>query len=97
MTIISELAALQSASAYVAGLTISICALGACYALSSVACKFLDSAARQPEISKQLFNNAMIMMGMIDAIPILGAGIGVVIILTSPFASKVVALVSSVS
>ena len=59
------------------GLIISVGALGACIGISLMGGKYLEAAARQPEMMKELQVSMFILAGLIDAAFIIGTGIAV--------------------
>lgn len=46
--------------------------------------KFLESAARQPELSAQLRTQMFIVAGLLDAIPMIGVGIAMLLLFANP-------------
>ena len=59
------------------GLIIGVGALGACIGISLMGGKYLEAAARQPELMKELQVSMFILAGLIDAAFIIGTGIAV--------------------
>ena len=51
-------------------------AIGAAVGVGILGSKFLEGAARQPELIPMLRTQFFIMMGLVDAVPMLGVGIG---------------------
>jgi F-type H+-transporting ATPase subunit c len=47
--------------------------------------KFLESSARQPELVPMLQGKMFLLVGLIDAIPIIGVGIALYLIFVDPF------------
>jgi ATP synthase, F0 subunit c len=58
-------------------LIIGIGAFGACIGISLMGGKYLEAAARQPEMMKELQVSMFILAGLIDAAFIIGTGIAV--------------------
>lgn len=56
-------------------LLIGLGALGTAIGFSLLGGKFLESAARQPELASQLQTKMFIVAGLVDAIPMIGVGI----------------------
>jgi F-type H+-transporting ATPase subunit c len=56
-------------------LLIGLGALGTAIGFSLLGGKFLESAARQPELAPQLQVKMFIVAGLVDAIPMIGVGI----------------------
>lgn len=46
--------------------------------------KFLESVARQPELSAQLRTQMFIVAGLLDAIPMIGVGIAMLLLFANP-------------
>ncbi|MDR2614929.1 MAG: F0F1 ATP synthase subunit C [Candidatus Accumulibacter sp.] len=59
------------------GMIISLVGVAACIGISLMGGKCLESAARQPELMKDLQVNMFILAGLIDAAFIIGTGISV--------------------
>ena len=62
---------------YLAGaLIMGLGAVGAAVGVGLLGSKFLEGAARQPELIPMLRTQFFIMMGLVDAVPMIGVGIG---------------------
>jgi F-type H+-transporting ATPase subunit c len=59
------------------GMIMGLVGLAACIGISLMGGKYLESAARQPELMKDLQVNMFILAGLIDAAFIIGTGISV--------------------
>ena len=57
------------------GLIIGLGALGACLGVGVMCSRFLESAARQPELIPQLQAKVFLLLGLIDASFIIGVGL----------------------
>ena len=57
------------------GLIIGLGALGACLGVGMMCSRFLESAARQPELIPQLQAKVFLLLGLIDASFIIGVGL----------------------
>ncbi len=57
------------------GLIIGLGAMGACIGVGIMASKYLESAARQPELMGELQTKVFLLLGLIDASFIIGVGI----------------------
>lgn len=64
-----------------AGMAIIGAALGAAYGNSTVAAKTVESMARQPEMAGQLRSTMILAMAFIEAVPILGIVIALLLVL----------------
>ena len=61
---------------YVAGsILMGLGALGAAIGIGSLGGKFLEGAARQPELIPLLRTQFFIVMGLVDAVPMIAVGI----------------------
>lgn len=61
-------------------LVIGLGAIGAAIGVALLGGKFLEGAARQPELLPMLRTQFFIVMGLVDAIPMIGVGIGMYIL-----------------
>jgi F-type H+-transporting ATPase subunit c len=77
--------------ALAAGIIIGLGACGACIGIGIMGSKYLESAARQPELMGELQTKMFLLVGLIDAIPIIGVGIALYLTFVDPFSAKVVA------
>ena len=69
---------------YLAGaIVMGLGAIGAAVGVGILGSKFLEGAARQPELIPMLRTQFFIMMGLVDAVPMIGVGIGFYIIFCS--------------
>ena len=57
------------------GLIIGLGAVGACIGIGIMGAKFLESAARQPELTPMLTGRMLLLAGLIDAAFIIGVGL----------------------
>ena len=57
------------------GLMIGLCALGACVGVGIMCSRFLEAAARQPELTDSLQGKVFLLLGLIDASFIIGVGL----------------------
>ncbi|MDD1830137.1 ATP synthase F0 subunit C, partial [Photobacterium sp. ZSDE20] len=53
---------------------------GAASGIGNLAGKYLEGVARQPDLTPMLRTQFFIMMGLVDAVPMIGVGIGLYII-----------------
>lgn len=63
-----------------ASIMMGLAAIGASIGISLLGGKFLEGAARQPELVPMLRTNFFIVMGLVDAIPMISVGIALYII-----------------
>lgn len=55
-------------------------AIGAAIGVGVLGSKFLEGAARQPELIPMLRTQFFIVMGLVDAVPMIGVGLGLYIL-----------------
>ena len=70
--------------AVAAGLMIGLGALGACVGVGIMASKYLESAARQPELMNVLQTKVFLLLGLIDASFIIGVGLAMFFAFANP-------------
>ena len=75
--------------AVAAGLMIGLGALGACVGVGIMASKYLESAARQPELMGVLQTKVFLLLGLIDASYIIGVGLAMFFAFANPLLSVV--------
>jgi len=66
------------------GLMIGLGALGACIGVGIMCSRFLEGAARQPELIPQLQAKVFLLLGLIDASFIIGLGIAMLFAFGNP-------------
>jgi F-type H+-transporting ATPase subunit c len=81
------IAQVQSFTAIAAGLIIGLGALGACIGIGIMGSKFLESAARQPELVPMLSGRMFLLAGLIDAAFIIGLAIALFFAFANPLLS----------
>ncbi|RVU31764.1 MULTISPECIES: F0F1 ATP synthase subunit C [Neptunomonas] len=59
-----------------AAVLMGLAAIGAAVGIGNLGGKFLEGAARQPELVPLLRSNFFIVMGLVDAVPMIGVGLG---------------------
>tara|TARA_B100000768_G_scaffold35430_1_gene34027 strand:+ start:19 stop:243 length:225 start_codon:yes stop_codon:yes gene_type:complete len=59
-----------------AGITMGLSAIGAGIGVGILGSKFIEGIARQPELAPFLQVKFFIMMGLTDAVPMIGIGLG---------------------
>ena len=72
-------------SALAAGLMIGLGALGAGVGIGILGSKFLEGAARQPELVPMLQVRMFLMLGLTDAVPIIAIGLAAMLMFANPF------------
>lgn len=71
------------------GLIIGLGALGACIGIGVMGSKFIESAARQPELMGELQTKMFLLVGLIDAAFIIGVGIALWFTTANPFVGQI--------
>lgn len=59
-----------------AAIMMGLSAIGAAIGIGILGCKFLEGAARQPDLIPILRTQFFIVMGLVDAIPMITVGLG---------------------
>jgi len=76
---------IQAFSAIAAALLIGMGALGTAIGFGLLGGKFLEGAARQPEMVPMLQGRMFLIAGLLDAVPMIGVGIAFVLLYANPF------------
>ena len=72
-------------TAIAAAILIAFGALGTAVGFGLLGGKFLEGVARQPELAPQLQVTMFIVAGLLDAVPMIGVGIGLFFVFANPF------------
>ena len=67
------------------GLIIGLGALGACVGIGMMGGKYIEGAARQPELMDRLQTKMFLLVGLIDAAFLIGVGIAMMFAFANPF------------
>ncbi|NBW44290.1 MAG: F0F1 ATP synthase subunit C [Betaproteobacteria bacterium] len=67
------------------GLIIGLGALGACIGIGMMGGRYLEGAARQPELMDKLQTKMFLLAGLIDAAFLIGVGIAMMFAFANPF------------
>jgi F-type H+-transporting ATPase subunit c len=78
------LAMIQGLTGVGIGLIIGLGALGACVGVGIMCSRFLEGAARQPELMPQLQAKVFLLLGLIDASFIIGVGLAMLFAFGNP-------------
>lgn len=62
------------------GILMGLGAVGAAIGVGVLGSKFLEGGARQPELIPMLRTQFFIIMGLVDAVPMIGVGLGLYIL-----------------
>ena len=76
--------------ALAAGLIIGLGAAGACIGIGIMGSKYLEAAARQPELMNELQTKMFLLAGLIDAALIIGTGVALWFTTANPFLGQLV-------
>jgi F-type H+-transporting ATPase subunit c len=78
------IAQIQGFTAIAIGIIIGLGALGACIGIGVMGSKFLEAAARQPELVPLLQGRMFLLAGLIDAAFIIGLAIALLLAFSNP-------------
>jgi F-type H+-transporting ATPase subunit c len=81
---IQMLALIQAYTGVGIGLMIGLGALGACVGVGIMCSRFLEGAARQPELIPTLQTKVFLLLGLIDASFIIGVGLAMLFAFGNP-------------
>jgi F-type H+-transporting ATPase subunit c len=84
----AAIANVQAFTALGIGLIIGLGAIGACIGIGVMGSKFLESAARQPELTPMLQTKMFLLAGLIDAAFLIGVGLAMYFASANPLLSK---------
>ena len=90
MELTALIAAVQGNTALAIGIIIGLGALGACVGIGIMGSKFLESAARQPELVPMLSGRMFLLAGLIDAAFIIGLAIAMFFAIANPLLAAVI-------
>ena len=88
---IQYLAMIQAYTAIGIGLIIGLGAAGACVGVGIMCSRFLEGAARQPELANMLQTKVFLLLGLIDASFIIGVGLAMLFAFGNPLLAVVTA------
>lgn len=77
---------IETATLFAVAIILAVAALGTAIGFAIMGGKFLESTARQPEMAPQLQTKMFVLAGLIDAIPMIGVGIALLLLFANPFA-----------
>lgn len=89
MEIVSELANVQGMTAVAVAILIGMGAMGTAIGFGLLGGKFLEGAARQPELVPMLQIKMFIVAGLLDAVTMIGVGVALFFTFANPFAAAV--------
>jgi len=83
------LAMIQAYTGIGIGLMIGLGAAGACIGIGIMCSRFLEAAARQPELTTSLQAKVFLLLGLIDASFIIGVGLAMLFAFGNPLLSVI--------
>ena len=86
---VQYLAMIQAYTGIGIGLMIGLGAAGACIGVGIMCSRFLEGAARQPELAPMLQAKVFLLLGLIDASFIIGVGLAMLFAFGNPLLSVV--------
>lgn len=89
MQLASLIADVQGMTAIAVGLVLGMGALGTAIGFGLLGGKFLEGAARQPEMVPMLQVKMFIVAGLLDAVTMIGVGLALFFTFANPFLSAV--------
>ncbi len=83
-----EIASVQGMTAIAVGIILGLGALGTAIGFGLLGGKFLEGAARQPELVPMLQVKMFIVAGLLDAVTMIGVGLALFFTFANPFLPK---------
>ena len=83
------IASVQGLTAIAIGMMVGLGAIGACLGIALMGSKFLESAARQPELVPMLQGRMFLLAGLIDAAFLIGVGVVMMFAFANPLIGAV--------
>lgn len=83
------IAQLQSNTVIAAAIIFGLAALGTGIGFGLLGGRFLDGCARQPELGNMLQTRMFIVAGLLDAIPIIGVAMGLMLLFANPLVGTI--------
>jgi len=71
-------------SVFAAAMLICVGAIATGFGFAILGSKFLESAARQPEVVPMLQGKMFLVAGLLDAVPMIGVGVAFIILYANP-------------
>ncbi|WP_347344034.1 F0F1 ATP synthase subunit C [Iodobacter sp. LRB] len=88
------MASVQGMTVIAAAIIIGLAAIGTALGFALLGGKFLESAARQPEMIPVLQTKLFIIAGLLDAISMIGVGVAMLYTFNNPFLTPLLSLVA---
>lgn len=83
---------LQISTMYTVAIVVGLAAVSTGIGFALLGSKFLESSARQPEMMSQLQVKMFIIAGLLDAVPMIGVAVSLLLIFANPFMPQLQAL-----
>jgi len=83
------IAQIQAQTALTIGIIFGLAALGTAIGFGLLGGKFLEGAARQPEMANMLQTKMFIIAGLLDAVSIIGVAMGLLMMFANPLLAVV--------
>ena len=80
-----NIAHIQGMTVLAVGIIFGMGALGTAIGFGILGGRFLEGAARQPELTPMLQTKMFIVAGLLDAVPIIGVAVGFLLLYANPF------------
>jgi len=93
---LSLVANLQSMTTLSVAILIGLGALGTAIGFAMLGGKFLEGAARQPEMMGQLQVKMFIVAGLLDAVTMIGVGVALFFTFANPFMTQLLDLLKTI-
>ncbi len=90
MELASLIANVQGITAIAVAILIGLGAMGTAIGFGILGGRFLEGAARQPEMVPMLQIKMFIVAGLLDAVTMIGVGVALFFIFANPFAAAVI-------
>jgi F-type H+-transporting ATPase subunit c len=94
MELATLVANIQSTTAIAVGIILGLAALGTAIGFGLLGGRFLEGAARQPEVIPTLQVKMFIVAGLLDAVSMIGIGFAALLMFANPFVDAVKAVVA---
>ncbi|MDT4332841.1 F0F1 ATP synthase subunit C [Methylomonas sp. MED-D] len=92
MEIASLIANVQASTAIAVGIILGLAAIGTAIGFGLLGGKFLEAAARQPELVPMLQGKMFLIAGLLDAVAMIGVGLALMLAFANPFLAAVQAV-----
>jgi F-type H+-transporting ATPase subunit c len=93
---VALVANIQGVTTLAVAILIGIGALGTAIGFALLGGKFLEAAARQPEMMPQLQVKMFIIAGLLDAVSMIGVGVALFFTFANPFTKQLLELLNSI-